>query len=114
MALDDSELRNADTQFPEFGMCHSIGIRFILIHVEFEDGVSISGLEKQGNRPIFLKTFQTPTFGKRTDHYRGESSIFLGLDVSCERDRQPTIKFTIDPEVPFIYRGILRKSGFFE
>jgi hypothetical protein len=34
------------------------------------------------------------------------SPTFLGSQVSCEQDRQPTISFNIDPEALFVYRMI--------
>jgi hypothetical protein len=48
------------------------------------------------------------------DNSLGKSHTFLGLNFSSEQDRQPTIKFNIDPEVFFIYRLIPRKSSFLD
>jgi hypothetical protein len=62
----------------------------------------------------FSKTFHTPPIEKRADHSLGKSLIFFRSLFSCERDRQPTIKFDIDLVVLLIYRLILRKPGWRE
>jgi hypothetical protein len=49
----------------------------------------------------------------QTIHYcLGKSLTFFRSPFSCERNRQPSIKFDIDLKVLFIYRLIPRKSGF--
>jgi hypothetical protein len=60
----------------------------------------------------FSKTFHVPPFGKTTDHPLRKSSTFYRSEFSCERNKQPTVKFNIDLEVLFIYRLIPRKLGF--
>jgi hypothetical protein len=95
----------------------SIDMHCIVLPVKFVGRLAISVLR---NEQLFTKnwgfktdqflkslnfqTFQIPPFGK--------SPIFLGLAFSCERDRQPTIKYNINPEVVFSYTLISRKSGF--
>jgi hypothetical protein len=57
-------------------------------------------------KSLNFQTFQPPPFGKRIDHFLEKVPIFL--------DRQSTIKFNMDLEVPFIYRLIQRNLGFRE
>jgi hypothetical protein len=61
-----------------------------------------------------LMIYLNPAIWKKDIPLFEKSLIFLGLDFFCKRDRQSTIEFNIDPEVLFIYRLIIRKSGFLE
>jgi hypothetical protein len=105
----------------------SIDMHYIVLHVKFDGRLAISVLR---NEQLFTKnqgfktdqfskssnfqTFQLPPFGKRTAHPLGKRPTFFGSQFSCERDRQPTIQFNTDLEVPFIYRLIPRRLDFLE
>jgi hypothetical protein len=93
-----------------------------MVPVKFEGEPSIPFLIKKqlfakegGPKFTFSKQFQFSKYFKSRHLQKDKPSpIFLGLDFSCERDRQPSIKFDIDSEVPFVYRLIPRKLGFLE
>jgi hypothetical protein len=63
--------------------------------------------------PIF-KTISNLAIWKNVRPSRWKKSHFFRSPFSCERDKQPTMKFNIDTEVLFIYRLIPRKPGFRE
>jgi hypothetical protein len=73
-----------------------------------------------GSKPIsfqkaqIFKLFKFRHLEKGQAPPHGKSPTFFGSQFSCERDRQPTIQFTIDLEVPFIYRLIPRRLDFLE
>jgi hypothetical protein len=91
----------------------SIDIVCIAVSVKFEDGLSISVLR---NKSLFSKNWglhcSNAACRKRTDHPLEKSFTFLESHFSPEWDRQPTIKFNMNSDVPFIFRLIPVKPGF--
>jgi hypothetical protein len=94
----------------------SIYMHCIVMPAKFDAKLSLSDWEKsnslQKKVPIFKNISHPAIWKKDRLSYVSpwKSPIFLGLHFSCERDRQPVIKFNIDLEVLFIYRLIPTKS----
>jgi hypothetical protein len=80
----------------------SIKMHRLVLSEEFDGRLSISVLRNEQPSP----------FGKV--HPPWKKSHFFRSQFSCKRNRQPTIKFNVGPEVLFIYRLIPRKFGFCE
>jgi hypothetical protein len=59
-----------------------------------------------------ILSFQTPAFEKKDRPSPSKKFHFFRSRFSCEKNRQPTIKFDIDLEVLLFYRLIPRKLGF--
>jgi hypothetical protein len=102
-----------------------IEIHCIVLPVKFDGGLSMSVLR---NGQVFTKKlgFKTDQFSKSLNSEIFQTPSFEGQIIplekvslfrshfSCERNRQPTIKFDMDQEMRFIYRLILQKSVFLE
>jgi hypothetical protein len=82
-----------------------------VLPVKFDGGSFISVLRNEqlfkkkirGSKPI---SFPKATFPNFSNPAIWKKLHFFGSPFSCERDRQSTIKFSMDPEVLYIYRMI--------